>query len=356
MGVEVVNYLLGDVADGAHGDNDAVCVGSAVVVEQPVVGAELGVDLVHVLLNHGGQCVVVGVAGLAVLEEDVAVLVAAAHGGVLGVERVGTEGAHGVHVAHLGQVLVVPDLDLLNLMGGAEAVEEVDERHAALDGREVRHGGQVHDLLHVALGKHRETGLAAGHDVGVVAEDVEGVGGDGTRAHVEDAGQLLGGNLVHVGDHEQKALRGGVGRREGAAGKRAVHGAGGTGLRLHLADLDGRAEDVLAALGAPLVHIVGHGARRGDGIDARHFGERVADVCCGVVAVHGLELSGHVLSSSLTCLLAASVDIKAGCRPCDRPRCIVVQIYFTVLACRLQRGFAWAVSVARERSPTRKST
>ena len=60
----------------AHGNDDAVGVGRAVVVEQLVVGAELGVDLVHVLLDHGGQRVVVAVAGLAVLEEDVAVLVA----------------------------------------------------------------------------------------------------------------------------------------------------------------------------------------------------------------------------------------------------------------------------------------
>ena len=86
---------------------------------------------------------------------------AAAHGGVLGVERVLAEGAHRVHVAHLGQVVVVPHGDLLHLVGGAEAVEEVDERHAALDGGEVRHGGQVHDLLHVRLGQHGEARLAA---------------------------------------------------------------------------------------------------------------------------------------------------------------------------------------------------
>ena len=34
------------------------------------------------------------------------------------------------------------------------------------------HGGQIHDLLDVALAQHGEAGLAAGHDVGVVAENV----------------------------------------------------------------------------------------------------------------------------------------------------------------------------------------
>ena len=35
------------------------------------------------------------------------------------------------------------------------------------------HGRQIHDLLHVALAQHGKAGLAAGHDVGVVTEDVQ---------------------------------------------------------------------------------------------------------------------------------------------------------------------------------------
>src|SRR5699024_9314263 len=57
-GVQVVDDLVGHVADGAHGHDDAVCVGCAVVVEQVVVGADLLVDLGHVLLNDGGQGIV----------------------------------------------------------------------------------------------------------------------------------------------------------------------------------------------------------------------------------------------------------------------------------------------------------
>ena len=49
------------------------------------------------------------------------------------------------------------------------------------------------------------------------------------------AGQLLAGDLVHVGDHQQQALGGGVGGGQGAGGQRAVHRAGGAGLGLHLA-------------------------------------------------------------------------------------------------------------------------
>ena len=120
----VVDDLLSDVADGAHGNDHALSVGSAIVVEELIVGAQLGVDLVHVLLHHGGQSVVVGVAGLAMLEEDVAVFVGAAHVGPLGVQGVLTERLNSVHVAHLLEVLVVPHGHLLNLEIGRASCRE----------------------------------------------------------------------------------------------------------------------------------------------------------------------------------------------------------------------------------------
>ena len=263
-----------------------------------IVRAELLVHLVHVLLNDRRELVVGGVAGLAVLEEDVAVLVRTAVVRMLGVERVIAEGLDGVHVAHLGEVGVIPHGDLLDLMRGAEAVEEVQERNLALDGGEVRHGSEVHDLLDVALSEHGEAGLAAGHDVGVIAEDVKGVGGDAAGGHVEDARQALARDLVHVRDHEQKTLRGGVGGGQRARDERAVDGARGAGLGLHLNDVHLRAKDVLLALGCPLVDMVGHGAGRRDRVDTRNLGKRIRYVCGRLVAVHGLELTRHIPLSS----------------------------------------------------------
>ncbi len=105
------------------------------------------VDLLHVALDDGGKLVVDLVAGLAVLEEDVAVLMAAAGVRVLGVERVVAERLDGVHVAHVLEVLVIPHGDLLDLVRGAEAVEEVKERGLTLDGGKVSHRREVHDLL-----------------------------------------------------------------------------------------------------------------------------------------------------------------------------------------------------------------
>ena len=293
MGVQVVDDLLRHVADGAHGHDDPVGVGCAVVVEQLVVGTQLGIDLVHVLLHHGGQSGIVLVAGLTVLEEDISVLVAAPHMGMLRVQGVSTELLHGVHVAHILQILVIPHGDLLDLVAGAEAVEEVDEGDLALQSGQMGHGRQVHDLLHVALAQHGKAGLAAGHDVRVITEDVQRLGGHGTGGDGEHGGQLLGCDLVHIGDHQQQTLRGGVGGGQRTCAQRAVNCTGGTGFRLHLHHLDLRAEDVLQAVGGPLVHEVRHGGRRGDGIDGCNLRERIRNVRRCVVAIHGFHFSFH---------------------------------------------------------------
>ena len=140
------------------------------------------------------------------LEEDIAVLVGAAHSGVLGVQRMGAERLHRFHVRHFLQVVVIPDLDLLDLVAGTEAVEEVDERHTALQRGQVRHSSQVHDLLRVGLGQHGKARLAAGIYVGMIAEDVQRMAGHGTGGNMEHGGQQLTGDLIHVGDHQQQAL------------------------------------------------------------------------------------------------------------------------------------------------------
>jgi len=297
LGGQVVNDLLCDVADGAHGDDDAVSILGAVVVEQVVVGAQLLVDLGHVLLNNGRQSLVSGVASLTMLEEDVAVLVRTAHLGVLGVQGLGTELLDSLHVAHFLQVLVVPLLDLLDLVGGTEAVEEVHERNVALDSGQVGNGRQVHDLLRVALGQHGKAGLTNGHNVAVVTEDVQGLGSNGTGRNVKDAGQLLSGDLVHVGDHQQKTLGSGKGGGDGTGTERTVDSACGAGLGLHLNNLDLVAEDVLQACSAPLVNGVGHGAGGGDGVDGSHIGECISYMRRSGIAVHRLFSSGHFLSS-----------------------------------------------------------
>ena len=231
------------------------------------------------------------------LEEDIAVLVRAAHSRALGIQGVLTERVHGVHIAHFLQVVVIPDGDFLNLVRSPEAVEEVDKGNLALDGGQMRYRAEVHDFLHVALAEHSETGLTAGQHVGMVAEDIQRVTGHGTCRDMEHAGQQLAGDFIHIGNHEQQTLRGRVGGGHSARGQGAMHGAGRASLGLHLTDLDGGAEDILLTSSGPLIDQICHGRRRGDGVNPGHLGKRVADVCSGVIAVHGLELSCHKCTS-----------------------------------------------------------
>ena len=47
--------------------------------------------------------------------------------------------------------------------------------------------------------EHAEAGHAAGHGVGMVAENTEGVGADGPAGYVEHAGEELAADFVHGG-------------------------------------------------------------------------------------------------------------------------------------------------------------
>ena len=58
---------------------------------------------------------------------------------MLRVQGMGPEGLQGVHVHQRAQGVVVQRLDLLDLVGGAEAIEKVEEGHPAVDGRQMGH-------------------------------------------------------------------------------------------------------------------------------------------------------------------------------------------------------------------------
>ena len=289
LGGEVVDSFLGGLCHRAHGDDDALGVGSAVVVEQVVLAAGDFADGGHVAFDNLGHGLVVFVGGFAVLEEDVGVLGSTAGDWLVGVEGAVAEVGQGVLVKEGGESVAVDFLNLLNLMRGAETVKEVDEGDAALDGGEVGDTGQIHYLLYRTFGEHGEAGLTARHDVLVVAEDAEGVAGEGAGRDVENAWQQLAGNLVHIWNHQQQALRGSVGGGEGTGLERAVNSTGGAALALHFLHEDCLAEHVLAACGRPFIDILRHRRRRGDGIDGCYFRKHIAHMRCGLVAVAGEE-------------------------------------------------------------------
>ncbi len=160
------------------------------------------------------------------MEEDIAVFVAAPHLGALRAQSTGAESFHRLHVAHLLKILIIPNLDFLKLMGSAEAVEEVQKWHAPLDRGQVGHRRKVHDFLGVCLGNHGKSGLAAGHHIGMVSKNAQGMACEGTRRYVKHSRQQLTRDFIHIRHHEQKALGCRIRGGEGARVQAAVDGAG----------------------------------------------------------------------------------------------------------------------------------
>ena len=208
-GDEVVDGLVGDLGRRTHHHDHALGVGCSDVIEEVIGPSDLCGEFVHRLLHDLGSLLVERVHRLAALEVDVGVLGGAANRGPVGVHRAAAVGDDHVVVDHCGEVRVGKPLDLADLVAGAEAVEEVYERHAGLERRGVRDQPKVADLLDAVRGEQPEAGLTDRHHVAVVAEDRQRLACQRAGRDVKDRGRQFAGDLVHRGDHQQQALAGG---------------------------------------------------------------------------------------------------------------------------------------------------
>ena len=146
-GDEVVDDLVRALGARAHHHHDPFGFGVPDVVEQPVAApGQLG-EPVHGVGDDRGAGVVEGVRGFAGLEERVGVLRRPADHRAVRRQRPGPVRGDGVVVDEGIEDGVVDRLDLLDLVRGAEPVEEVQERHPRPQRRGVADGGQVDRFL-----------------------------------------------------------------------------------------------------------------------------------------------------------------------------------------------------------------
>ena len=286
---QIVDGFGGGFCHAAHADENILGLRIAIVVDAVIFAAGQLAHLAHVLLHDLGQSIVVGIHGLAALEVSVGVQTGGAQQRTLGVQAALAEFLEFVIVDELCQVAKVQNINFLNFVGGAKAVEEMQEGNMALDGGQVGDSADVHALLHIGGSQQRKTGLAAGHDVGVLGEDGDIIGSHVAGGGVDDGGLQLARDSVHGGDHQHHALAGRVAGAQAAGVQCAVHGGDRTSLALHLDQLDRLTEDVLHSAGSPGVNVVGHRAGRGDGIDGCNFGKRIRSVCGCLVTVHSFH-------------------------------------------------------------------
>ena len=203
---KMVDGLASGFGSATHEHNDAVGILGTIVAEELVTAAGDFANLMHIFFHNLGNALVVGVAAFAMCEECVGVLCHTACNGTFGGEGTLTECSKCFLVNQRRELLGLEHLNLLDFVRSTESVEEVNERHTALDGCEVCHTCEVHNLLNATFGQHGETGLAGRHDVLMVAEDAEAVAGKRTCRNMEYAGKEFTCYLVHVGNHEKQAL------------------------------------------------------------------------------------------------------------------------------------------------------
>ena len=233
-GVQVGHGLRGGLRARAHHDDDPVGFRVTGVLHRvvPAPGA-LG-EGVHRVFHRGRHGGVERVGRLPRLEVHVGVLRGAPDERVLRCQRPAAVRADQFLGHERAQVVVGQQLDRVQLVRGAEPVEEMHERHPRRKRHGLRHQREVVRLLDRRGGQQRETGLPHRHHVGVVTEDRQPLRGQRPGRHVHHARGQLTSDLVHVRDHQQQALRGGEGGGQRTALQRAVQGTGGAALALHL--------------------------------------------------------------------------------------------------------------------------
>ena len=292
VGVEPGGRFGDGFGPGAHDHHHAFGLGVPLIIVQVVGASGLRRELVHHLLGDGGHGVVEAVDGFPGLEEHIGILGRTAQDGPIRGETAAPEGGEGVDIDQRAQRFVV-DLDhRVDLVGGPEPVEEMQDGNAGEKGGGVRDRGEVMRLLGRVGGQHGPAALAAGHDIGVIAEDRQRMRGQRPGGDMDDAGGELTRDLVHVGDHQQEALRGRERAGEHAALHRAVHRAGGTALGLHLDHLGHLTPDVRQARDGPFVGELGHRRRRRDRIDGEDIADAIGDRGDSFVSINA-QAGGH---------------------------------------------------------------
>ncbi len=131
---QVVNGLLNCLATRTHGDDHAFRIGRANIIKGLVAAPGQGGNLLHHASNDIGNSQIVGVGCFAALEINVGVLRCTALVRMLRIEGAFPEILDRLPIHQLGNVFVVDDINLLDLMGGPETIKEMQEGNMGFDG------------------------------------------------------------------------------------------------------------------------------------------------------------------------------------------------------------------------------
>ncbi len=183
---ETIDGLDRRARSGAHDHHHRLGIGRAVIFEEPVPATGLIGQLVHGADDDRRDQVVEGVCRFPRLEEHIRVLGRTPEHGAVWIESSQPMGSDQILVDQPAEDGVADSLDLGDLVGRPEPVEEMEKGHPRFERGQVGDEGEVVGFLDRARGEHGEPGLPGPHHVGVVAEYGEGMGGDRPRGDMND--------------------------------------------------------------------------------------------------------------------------------------------------------------------------
>ena len=291
--VQLFNRRFNRVTGRTHGNDHLLGIYGADIVEQIILAAELGCKGIHVFLNNSRNRVIVFVGCFTTLEVNIGVLSSNLQVRRFRLQRAGTETFNVFRFNQILQVVVGDFFHLLNFVRSTETVKEVQERNLRFQRGKMSNRRHIHRFLNRAGAGHCPTGVAHRHDVGVVTENGERLGRQRTGGHVENGRQHLAGNLIHIGDHQKKTLRGRESGGQCTGAQRTVNRTGGTRFRLHFDYVNRCAEKIFLSLAGPLFRIFAHIGGRRNRIDRCHVGEGIRNMRCRCVTIDGYHFFTH---------------------------------------------------------------
>ncbi len=136
----------------------------------------------------------------------------------------------------------------------------------------------IHCFLHAVACKQCKTGLAASHNVLVIAENVQCMCSQCSCRNVEHARKQFAADFVHVGNHQEQTLACSESACECTCYKTAVYCTCSACFRLHFSNTNGLSEQVLSSDSGPFVGHFCHGRRRSNGVNSCNVTERISNV------------------------------------------------------------------------------
>ena len=285
---EIDGFFNGFTA-GTHSNNQTICFRIAVVIKQMILTTGDFIYFLHVSFYQFRNRFIEAVGNFTLLEIDVRVLSSTANDRMIRVQRIATERFNSFKVGYLRHIFVIDKLDFLNLMGSTETVKEMNERNATFQSGQMSHQAQIHGLLHAVGSQHSKTGLTSSHYVLMIAENIQRVSCQRTRANMENGRQQFAGNFIHIRDHQEQALRRRISGRQSASLQRTMHRTSGASFRLHFYYANRLTEKIFLSLSSPLIHMLRHRRRRSDWENRSYFGKSIRYVRRCSVAIHCLH-------------------------------------------------------------------